>query len=122
MGGARCLTLRSFAATDCCSCSTGFACLLDRRLASDAPRPARTCTLGGVIYRQLGKPIDERCSLIDSDGWHAKSDGYFQLAKSNRYRWFGKAEDCALLSEEQRVPALDPTRQVSKLLRRPLEL
>ncbi len=75
-------------------------------------------------------PIDESYLLIDATGVHTKSDGYFQLATilggwwriarvgrilprpirdwaydqvaRNRYRWFGRTEQCRLLTLEQR--------------------
>jgi len=75
-------------------------------------------------------PIDDSYLLIDQDGVHTKSEGYFRLAKilggwwrlgivgrivprpvgdwlynritANRYRWFGRVDQCALLTTEQR--------------------
>ena len=75
-------------------------------------------------------PIDDSYLLIDQYGVHTKSEGYFRLAKilggwwrlgivgrivprpvrdwlydrvaANRYRWFGRVDQCALLTAEQR--------------------
>lgn len=82
------------------------------------------------MYEYVRLPIDDSYLLIDAAGWHIKSDGYFRVAKAlrgrwrlclmfriiprflrdwiydqvaaNRYEWFGKSEQCALLSQEQR--------------------
>jgi predicted DCC family thiol-disulfide oxidoreductase YuxK len=86
--------------------------------------------LGSAIYRRIGIPVDDSYLLIDSTGCHSKSEGYFRLARilggwwrlaligkvvprpirdwmydsvaQNRYRWFGRAEQCSLLTPEQR--------------------
>lgn len=115
----------------CVLCSTGASFLMRHDVKGRVQFASAQSELGSAIFRKLGKPIDESYLLIDADGWHAKSDGYFQLARilggswrlalvfkiiprpirdwlydrvaANRYRWFGKAEYCALLSDEQRT-------------------
>jgi predicted DCC family thiol-disulfide oxidoreductase YuxK len=114
----------------CVLCSTGASFLMRHDSRGRVQFASAQSPLGSAIFRKLGKPIDESYLLIDAEGWHAKSDGYFQLAKilggpwrlalvfrliprairdwlydrvaANRYRWFGKSEYCALLTEEQR--------------------
>ena len=114
----------------CVLCSNGASFLMRHDSQGRVQFASAQSRLGSAIFRKLGKPIDESYLLIDSDGWHAKSDGYFQLARilggwwrlalvfqliprsirdwlydhvaANRYRWFGKAEYCALLTDEQR--------------------
>jgi predicted DCC family thiol-disulfide oxidoreductase YuxK len=114
----------------CVLCSTGASFLMRHDPKGRVQFASAQSPLGSAIFSKLGKPIDESYLLIDSDGWHAKSDGYFQLARilgswwrlalvlqvvprpirdwlydrvaANRYRWFGKSEYCELLTEEQR--------------------
>ena len=115
----------------CVLCSTGASFLMRHDRRGRVEFASAQSPLGSAIFAKLGKPIDESYLLIDSDGWHAKSDGYFQLARilggwwrlalvfqiiprpirdwiydrvaTNRYRWFGKSEYCALLTDEQRA-------------------
>jgi predicted DCC family thiol-disulfide oxidoreductase YuxK len=115
----------------CVLCSTGASFLMRHDPQGRVQFASAQSPLGSAIFGKLEKPIDESYLLIDCDGWHAKSDGYFQLARilggrwrlalmlqvvprpvrdwlydrvaANRYRWFGKAEYCALLTEEQRA-------------------
>ena len=114
----------------CVLCSTGASFMMRQDPEGRVQFASAQSALGSAVFARLGKPIDESYLLIDSEGWHAKSDGWFQLARimggwwrlalifrvvprslrdwvydrvaANRYRWFGKAEFCALLTEEQR--------------------
>jgi predicted DCC family thiol-disulfide oxidoreductase YuxK len=114
----------------CVLCSTGASFLMRHDREGRIQLASAQSELGSANYGKLGKPIDESYLLIDAEGWHAKSDGYFQLARilggwwrlaevfriiprpipdwlydrvaANRYRWFGKADHCALLTDEQR--------------------
>jgi predicted DCC family thiol-disulfide oxidoreductase YuxK len=114
----------------CVLCSTGASFLMRHDREGRVQFASAQSELGSAIYKKLGKPIDESYLLVDAEGWHAKSDGYFQLASilggcwrlaevfrviprpirdwvydrvaENRYRWFGKSDYCTLLSEEQR--------------------
>jgi predicted DCC family thiol-disulfide oxidoreductase YuxK len=95
--------------------------------------------LGSAIYRKLDMPVDDSYLLVDASGCHTKSVGYFQLATilggwwrialigmivprpvrdwiydrvaRNRYRWFGRTDQCALLTPGQRDRLVgdDPT-------------
>jgi predicted DCC family thiol-disulfide oxidoreductase YuxK len=86
--------------------------------------------LGRAVYEALRMPVDDSYLLIDELGVHSKSDGYIRLADilggcwriaavvrvvprqlrdwiydavaRNRYRWFGRTEQCRLLTHEQR--------------------
>jgi predicted DCC family thiol-disulfide oxidoreductase YuxK len=119
----------------CVLCSTGASFLMRHDREGRVQLASAQSELGSAIYRKLGKSIDESYLLIDAEGWHAKSDGYFQLAKildgwwrlalvfwiiprvirdwlydrvaANRYRWFGKVDYCALLTEEQRARLIE---------------
>jgi predicted DCC family thiol-disulfide oxidoreductase YuxK len=114
----------------CVLCSSGASFIMrhDRKHAVQFA-PAQS-ELGSAIYEALGMPIDESYLLIDAEGVHTKSDGYFRLARilggwwriaaivrlvprpvrnwiydqvaRNRYRWFGRTEQCQLLTPEQR--------------------
>jgi predicted DCC family thiol-disulfide oxidoreductase YuxK len=114
----------------CVLCSTGASFLMRHDRKGLVQFASAQSVLGSEVYRSLGKPIDESYVLIDADGCHTKSDGYFRLAKilggwwrlallfrlvprpvrdwlydwvaANRYRLFGKAEYCELLTEQQR--------------------
>ena len=114
----------------CVLCSRGASFIMrhDRRRAVQFA--SAQSKLGSAIYETLSLPIDESYLLIDVAGVHTKSDGYFRLARilggwwriagaaklvpqpardwiydqvaRNRYRWFGRTEQCRLLSPEQR--------------------
>ena len=86
--------------------------------------------LGQALYAHFGLQMDDSYLLIDGGRAYTASSGYLQLCKvlggpwhllrigglvpavlrdwvyariaRNRYRWFGKAGFCALLTEEQR--------------------
>lgn len=124
----------------CVLCSTGASFLMRHDPQGRLQFASAQSALGSAIYRRLGKSIDESYLLIDAEGCHAKSDGYFQLAKilggwwrlalifriiprpirdwlydrvaANRYRWFGKAEYCALLTDEQRARLVEDDAQL----------
>ena len=87
-------------------------------------------TLGGALYSHYGVEIDATYLLIDQGHAYGMSEGYFRLlpylggawqvwrivgivpeilrdavyrlVARNRYRWFGRYEHCALLTEDQR--------------------
>jgi predicted DCC family thiol-disulfide oxidoreductase YuxK len=114
----------------CVLCSSGASFIMKhdrRRLVEFASAQSE---LGNAIYEALGMPVDESYLLIDAIGVHTKSDGYFQLASTlggwwrlalicklvprairdwiydrvarNRYRWFGRTDQCQLLTHDQR--------------------
>jgi predicted DCC family thiol-disulfide oxidoreductase YuxK len=114
----------------CVLCSTGAAFVMRHDRKGAVQFASAQSELGSALYGTLGMPIDDSYLLIDADGCHTKSDGYFQLARilggwwrlgligkfvprrvrdwiydrvaKNRYRWFGKTDQCALLTPEQR--------------------
>src|SRR5437867_12650875 len=114
----------------CVLCSTGAAFIMRHDREGAVQFASAQSDLGGALYRKFGLPIDDSYLLIDTTGCHIKSDGYFQLAKilggrwrlalvgklvprpvrdwlydriaENRYRWFGRTDQCALLTPEQR--------------------
>jgi predicted DCC family thiol-disulfide oxidoreductase YuxK len=114
----------------CVLCSTGAAFIMKHDRDGRVQFASAQSELGSALYRKLGLPIDDSYLLIDRSGCHTKSDGYFQLVKilggwwrlaligkiipravrdwvydrvaANRYRWFGRTDQCALLTQEQR--------------------
>lgn len=114
----------------CVLCSTGASWLMriDRRgrvnLTSAQGR------IGAALYAHWGMEMDESYLLIVDGRAYTASDGYLRLCRilggpwhllrlgaiiprrlrdwayaivaRNRYRWFGKADYCGLLSAEQR--------------------
>jgi len=114
----------------CMLCSSGAAFIMKHDRIHAVEFASAQSELGSAIYRTLGMPVDESYLLIDQAGVHTKSEGYFRLAKilggwwrvaivgrllprpirdrlydliaRNRYRWFGRTEQCRLLSHEQR--------------------
>jgi predicted DCC family thiol-disulfide oxidoreductase YuxK len=114
----------------CVLCSTGVAFIMKHdRHRRVRFLPAQT-DLGSRIYRRLDKPLDDSYILIDPAGVHMKTDGWFRVVETlgggwrlwtifrliprsirdwaydilarNRYRWFGKSDQCAVLTPEQR--------------------
>jgi predicted DCC family thiol-disulfide oxidoreductase YuxK len=114
----------------CVLCSTGASWLMrfdrNRRVNfTSAQGP-----LGQALYVHFGLQMDESYLLIDQGRAYTASAGYLQLCKvlggpwhllrigsfipsslrdwiyaqiaRNRYRWFGKTEFCALLTDEER--------------------
>jgi predicted DCC family thiol-disulfide oxidoreductase YuxK len=114
----------------CVLCSRGASFIMTHDKKHIVQFASAQSGLGIAIYEALGMPIDESYLLIDQTGVHTKSDGYFRLANilggwwrlatvgnlvprpvrdwiydqvaRNRYRWFGRTEQCRLLSDEQR--------------------
>lgn len=114
----------------CVLCSSGAAFIMKHDRKHAVQFASAQSELGSAIYETLGMPIDESYLLIDATGVHTKSEGYFRLARilggwwriagigrlvpqpirdwiydhvaRNRYRWFGRTEQCRLLTPEQR--------------------
>ena len=114
----------------CVLCSTGTAFIMKHDRKGSVQFASAQSELGAALYRKLGLPIDDSYLLIDSEGCHTKSDGYLRMARilggwwrlalvfkviprpirdwlydrvaKNRYRWFGKTDQCAVLTPEQR--------------------
>lgn len=114
----------------CVLCSGGASWIMRRdRAARMAFTPAQG-PIGQALYRHYGLAIDDTYLFLVEGQAHGLSEGYFQVARvlggrwklaaalrliprplrdaayrliaRNRYRWFGKAEACALLTPEQR--------------------
>jgi len=114
----------------CVLCSTGAAFLMRRDSDGRANLASAQSPLGEALYRHYGLPIDDSYLFLNDGRAFTKSRGYFEVVDAlggwwrllkaarllpervsdwlydrlaaNRYRWFGTAEQCALLSEEQR--------------------
>ena len=114
----------------CVLCSGGASCSMrvDRKALVNFT-PAQEA-LGQALYDHYGIEIDESYLLIANGRAYTASSGYLELCKlmggwwhilriaailpeglrdwlyasvaRNRYRWFGKTNYCALLTEEQR--------------------
>ena len=114
----------------CVLCSGGAAFIMRHDPEGRIQFASAQSELGKRLYDKCGLPMDDSYLLIDRNGWHIKSDGYFQIARHlggwwrlalifrlvprslrdwaydkvalNRYRWFGRADYCALLTPDQR--------------------
>lgn len=114
----------------CVLCSNGVAFIMKHDLRGRVRFLSAQSDLGAHIYRFLDKPLDDSYIFIDRHGVHMKSDGWFQVAETlgggwrlwtifriiprpvrdwaydilarNRYRWFGKTDQCAILTADQR--------------------
>lgn len=115
----------------CVLCSSGASFIMKHDRTHAVQFASAQSELGSAIYKALRMPVDESYLLIDAAGVHTKSDGYFRLARilggwwrmvsiakliprpardwvydqvaRNRYRWFGRTEQCRLLTSEQRA-------------------
>ena len=118
----------------CVLCSGGASFLMrhDRRKAiafTSAQGP-----VGSALYRHYGLELDDSYLFLLDGRAYDMSEGYFRLAHAlggmwrlaalarivprplrdaiyrmvarNRYRWFGKTEACALLTDDQRARLL----------------
>jgi predicted DCC family thiol-disulfide oxidoreductase YuxK len=114
----------------CVLCTTGSAWLMrfDRKRCVNLT--SAQGELGQALYRHFGMALDESYLLIADGRAYTASAGYLKMCQilggpwhllriaglipsglrdwvyghiaRNRYRWFGKTEFCALLTEEQR--------------------
>jgi predicted DCC family thiol-disulfide oxidoreductase YuxK len=115
----------------CVLCSTGVGWLMRRDAQGRVQYLSAQSELGQAIYRHLGMKLGDSYVLIDSEGTHTKTDGFFRVADAlggpwrlgkvfafiprpvrdlfydrlaaNRYRLFGTAGQCAILSPEERA-------------------
>ena len=115
----------------CVLCSTGVAFIMKHDRRARVRFLSAQTELGSAIYRALNKPLDDSYIFIDSKGVHTKTDGWFQVADTlgggwrvwtifrliprplrdwaydilarNRYKWFGKTGQCAILTDDQRA-------------------
>lgn len=114
----------------CVLCSTGAAWLMRHDRQGRIAFTSAQGELGKALYRHFGREMDQTYLLVADGVAYGESDGYLRLALAlegpwraatalrlvprvlrdaayravarNRYRWFGRAESCALLSPEQR--------------------
>lgn len=115
----------------CVLCSGGASFIMKHDREGRIEFASGQSELGTRLYQAVGLPVDDSYLLIDGDGWHIKSDGYFQLARhlggwwraaliariiprpvrdwaydkvaANRYQWFGRVGQCVLLTPVQRA-------------------
>jgi predicted DCC family thiol-disulfide oxidoreductase YuxK len=115
----------------CVLCSTGVGWLMRIDRKSGIDFLSAQSELGQAIYHRLGMKLGDSYLLIDADGCHTKTDGFFRIADllggpwrfgkafaliprpvrdwfydrlaNNRYRLFGTSEHCALLTADQRA-------------------
>ena len=128
----------------CVLCSTGASFIMHHDPAGRVQFASAQSALGQAIYHRLGLPIDSSYLLIDADGTHTRTAGYFQLARilggwfrlglvfriipqsfrdwcydrvaKNRYRWFGQTDHCGLLTTAQRERLVESDEGLSEPL------
>lgn len=114
----------------CVLCSAGAAFVMRRDKEGRINMASAQSALGTSLYRHFGLPIDDSYLFLKDGRAFTKSRGYLEVydtlggwwrllkvagvlpeavsdwlydrVAANRYRWFGTAGQCALLSEEQR--------------------
>lgn len=115
----------------CVLCSSGAALVMRRDKEGRVAMASAQSPLGAALYRHFGLALDDSYLFLVGGraftksagyvalfrvlgGWwrvlnaarilpEALSDKVYDLVANRRYRWFGKAEYCALLSEEQKA-------------------
>ena len=115
----------------CVLCSTGASFIMRHDPKGKVRFLSAQSPLGAAVYGHFALPLDASYLLLTPDGTFTKTTGYFRLADilggwfrfgkifklvprpirdwvydrvaTNRYRLFGKSEQCALLSGEQRA-------------------
>jgi predicted DCC family thiol-disulfide oxidoreductase YuxK len=119
----------------CVLCSGGASFIMKHDDRGKVAMTAAQGALGQALYRHYGLDYDDTYLLIRDGRAFTKSDGYlellavlggwwrllrafgvlperlrdwaYDLLAANRYRWFGKADYCALLTPEQRARLID---------------
>jgi len=119
----------------CVLCSGGAALVMRRDKEGRINLASAQSPLGEALYRHYGLALDDSYLFLSGGRAFTKSAGYFEVftalggwwrllkvagvlperlsdwlydrIAANRYRWFGKAEYCALLSEAQRARLID---------------
>ena len=115
----------------CVLCSTGASFIMRHDPKRKVRFLSAQSPLGTAVYAHFALPLDASYLLITPEGTSTKTTGYFKLADilggwfrlgkifklvprairdvvydwvaTNRYRLFGKSEQCALLSADQRA-------------------
>ena len=115
----------------CVMCSTGASFIMRHDPQGKVRFLSAQSPLGQAVYAHFELPLDASYLLITPQGTFTKTTGFFRLADilggwfrlgkifglvprvardriyvwvaANRYRLFGKSEQCALLSAEQRA-------------------
>src|SRR5687768_15838490 len=115
----------------CVLCSTGASFIMRHDREGKVRFLSAQSPLGAAVYAHFGLPLDASYLLITPDGTFTKTTGFFRLADilggwfrlgkifwlvprpirdlvydrvaTNRYRLFGKTDQCALLSPDQRA-------------------
>ena len=115
----------------CVLCSTGASFIMRHDPTGKVRFLSAQSPLGAAVYAHFNLPLDASYLLITPDGTFAKTTGFFRLADilggwfrlgkvfwliprpirnlvygwvaSNRYKLFGKSEQCALLTSDQRA-------------------
>lgn len=118
----------------CVMCSSGAALIMRHDEEGRINLASAQSPLGAALYRHYGLVLDQSYLLLADGRAFTKSAGFFEtftalggwwrLLKAaavlpepwrdwlydgiaaNRYRWFGKADHCALLTEAQRARLL----------------
>lgn len=114
----------------CVLCSGGAGWIMRHDRARKIAFASAQGKLGAALYRHYGLALDDSYLLLIDGRAYGLSEGYFQVLRvlggpwrlgeglrivprrirdaayrliaRNRYRWFGRADHCALLSREQR--------------------
>ena len=115
----------------CVLCSTGASFIMRHDREGKVRFLSAQSPLGAAVYAHYDLPIDASYLLITPEGTFKKTTGFFRLADilggwfrlgkifwlvprpirdlvydwvaTNRYKLFGKSEQCALLSSDQRA-------------------
>jgi len=115
----------------CVLCSTGAAFVMRRDRDGRVNLASAQSPLGAALYRHFGLDLGASYLILSRGRAFTKSAGYLEIftalggwwrllkvsgvlperlrdwlydrIAANRYRWFGKTDYCALLSEEQRA-------------------
>ena len=118
----------------CVLCSGGASWIMRHDSAARIVFTPAQGPLGQALYRHYGLALDDTYLFLADGRAYGLSEGYFQVARvlggawrlvavlrliprtlrdavyrvvaRNRYRWFGTAEHCALLTPEQRTRLL----------------
>jgi predicted DCC family thiol-disulfide oxidoreductase YuxK len=118
----------------CVLCSGGSGWIMRRDKAGKVNFASMQSPLGQALYRHFGVPPDDSYLFVAQGRAYTASRGYLEMCRllggvwhaariaaivperlrdwvyaavaRNRYRWFGKAEYCGLLTPEQRARLL----------------